>query len=71
MSQLDIRLPTYATEFESPEDRWEELLLRNPRFQERVEQARHSVAEGEGITLEGLRSKHNIAAQDTGETQPE
>jgi hypothetical protein len=71
MSQLDIRPPAYATGFDTPDDWWEELLLRTPRFQARVEQARHSVAEGEGITLEELRSKHNIPAQDTGEAQPE
>ncbi len=46
--------------FEDPEDWWEELLLRNPRFQERVEQSRQSIRVGQGITLEALRQKHNI-----------
>ncbi|MFN8487067.1 MAG: type II toxin-antitoxin system Phd/YefM family antitoxin [Caldilineaceae bacterium] len=46
--------------FEDPEDWWEELLLRNPRFQERIEQSRQSLREGQGITLEELRKKHNI-----------
>ncbi len=49
--------------FEDPEDWWEEMLLRNPRFQERIEQARQSLREGKGITLEELRKKHNIPAQ--------
>lgn len=46
--------------FSDPEDWWEELLLRNPRFQNRIEQARQSLREGKGITLEELRQKHNI-----------
>lgn len=46
--------------FEDPEEWWEELLLRNPRFQERIEQSRQSIRTGEGITLEELRKKHKI-----------
>jgi prevent-host-death family protein len=46
--------------FEDPEDWWEELLLRNPRFQERIEQSRQSIRAGQGITLEELRKKHQI-----------
>ena len=57
--------------FEDPDDWWEELLLRPPRFQERIEQARHSIAEGKGITLEELRSRLNIPTQDAGENQSE
>lgn len=53
--------------FEDPDDWWEELLLRNPRFRERIEQARYSIDEGKGISLEELRSKLNIPAQDAGE----
>ena len=49
--------------FADPEDWWEEMLLRNPRFQERVEQARQSLREGKGIVLEELRKKHNIPSQ--------
>ena len=49
--------------FEDPDDWWEELLLRNPRFQERIEQARQSIRAGKGITLEELRKKHNIPTQ--------
>ncbi|MCE7989968.1 MAG: type II toxin-antitoxin system Phd/YefM family antitoxin [Caldilinea sp. CFX5] len=46
--------------FADPEDWWEELLLRNPRFQERIDEARQSLRAGQGITLEELRKKHNI-----------
>jgi hypothetical protein len=46
--------------FEDPDDWWEEMLLRNPRFQERIEQARQSLREGKGITLEELREKYDI-----------
>ena len=49
--------------FEDPEDWWEEMLLRNPRFQERVEQARQSLREGKGITLEEMRKKHDIPSE--------
>lgn len=53
--------------FADTEDWWEELLLRSPRFQERLEQARQSLREGKGITLEELRKKHNIPASATPE----
>lgn len=46
--------------FEDPEDWWEELLLRNPRFQERIDQSRQSLRAGQGVTLAELRKKHNI-----------
>ncbi len=46
--------------FEDPEVWWEELLVRDPRFRERVAQARSSLREGHGITIEQLREKHNI-----------
>jgi prevent-host-death family protein len=46
--------------FADPEDWWEELLLRNPRFQECIDEARQSLRAGQGITLEELRKKHNI-----------
>ena len=49
--------------FADPEDWWEEMLLRNPRFQERVEQARQSLRKGKGITLEELRKKHDIPSE--------
>jgi prevent-host-death family protein len=46
--------------FEDPEARWEELLLRAPRFRERVAQARGSLREGRGLSIEELREKHSI-----------
>lgn len=52
--------------FEDPEAWWEELLLRDPRFRERVAQARDSLRAGQGISIEQLREKHNIEPQTTG-----
>lgn len=46
--------------FEDPETWWEELLLRDPRFQERIAQARRSLRDGQGIRIETLREQHNI-----------
>jgi prevent-host-death family protein len=52
--------------FEDPEAWWEELLLRDPRFKERVAQARNTLREGKGVSIEQLRDKHNIVAQTAG-----
>jgi hypothetical protein len=49
--------------FEDPEAWWEELLLRDPRFRERVAQARSSLRDGQGISIEQLREKYGIAPQ--------
>ena len=49
--------------FEDPEAWWEELLLRDPRFRERVAQARSSLRDGQGISIEQLREKHNIKSE--------
>jgi prevent-host-death family protein len=49
--------------FEDPEAWWEELLLRDPRFKARVTQARRSLREGQGISIEELREKYNIQPQ--------
>ena len=51
--------------FEDPEAWWEEMLLRDPRFQERVAQARSSLRNGQGISIEALREKHDIKAPPT------
>jgi prevent-host-death family protein len=51
--------------FEDPEAWWEELLLRDPRFRERVTQARGSLRSGQGISIEQLREKHSIKSQTT------
>ncbi len=53
--------------FEDPEAWWEELLLRDGRFRERVAQARASVREGRGISIEELREKHDIPPQAAGD----
>ena len=50
--------------FEDPEAWWEELLLRDPRFRARVAQARGSLRDGQGISIEELREKHNINSQE-------
>jgi prevent-host-death family protein len=49
--------------FKDPESWWEELLLRDPRFKERVAQARSSLRDGQGISIEQLREKHRIKSQ--------
>ena len=46
--------------FDGPEAWWEELLLRDPRFKERVALARGSLRDGQGISIETLREKHGI-----------
>lgn len=48
--------------FEDPEDWWEDLLLHDPRFKARVAEARQSLREGKGITLEQFREKHDLGA---------
>ena len=45
---------------EDSEDWWEELLLREPRFQERVARSRQSLREGKGISIEQLKEKYGI-----------
>lgn len=49
---------------EESEDWWEELLLREPHFQERVARARQSLREGKGISIEQLREKYEIGSID-------
>ena len=49
--------------FEDPETWWEELLLRDPRFRARVAQARSSLRDGQGISIEKLCEKYNIKSQ--------
>lgn len=49
--------------FEDPEAWWEELLLRDPRFKERVAQARGNLRDGQGVSIEQIREKHNIQPQ--------
>ena len=51
-------------DFEGPDSRWEELLIRSSRFQQRIEQARKSITEGRTISIEELREKHSIKSED-------
>ncbi|NES18919.1 MAG: type II toxin-antitoxin system Phd/YefM family antitoxin [Symploca sp. SIO3E6] len=44
--------------FEDAEDWWEELLLRDPRFEVEIAQARQSLKDGKGISIEDLRAKY-------------
>ncbi|GAB4191189.1 MAG: hypothetical protein Fur006_34070 [Coleofasciculaceae cyanobacterium] len=44
--------------FEDSEDWWEELLLRDPRFEAEIAQARQSLKDGKGISIEDLRAKY-------------
>ena len=44
--------------FEDAEDWWEELLLRDPRFQERINQERGHLREGRGVSVEELREQY-------------
>ncbi|MBR8838830.1 MAG: type II toxin-antitoxin system prevent-host-death family antitoxin [Stigonema ocellatum SAG 48.90 = DSM 106950] len=43
---------------EDAEDWWEELLLREPRFETEIAQARQSLTQGKGISIEQLRAKY-------------
>jgi prevent-host-death family protein len=49
--------------FEDPEEWWEELLLRDPRFRARVAHARTALQTGRGISIEQLREKHGIQSE--------
>jgi prevent-host-death family protein len=51
--------------FEDPKAWWEELLLRDPRFRTRVADARSSLREGRGISIEEVREKHGIQSETT------
>jgi len=50
--------------FQDPDEWWEELLIRSPRFQQRVAQAQKSVAEGRTASIEELREKYGIKSED-------
>lgn len=47
-------------ETEDSEDCCSELLLNNPRFIERIAQARKSLREGKGISIEQIKAKYGI-----------
>lgn len=42
------------------DDWWEALLLRDPQFQARVAQARKSLREGKGVTIEQVREHYDL-----------
>ena len=46
--------------FENPESWWEELLLRDPRFKDRIARARANLRESRGISIEELREKSEL-----------
>ncbi len=43
---------------EDSEDWWEDLMMRDPRFEAEIAQARQSLKEGQGISIEKLRAKY-------------
>ena len=43
---------------EDTEDWWEDLMIRDSRFEAEIAQARQSLKEGQGISIEKLRSKY-------------
>ncbi|HLO51402.1 MAG TPA: type II toxin-antitoxin system prevent-host-death family antitoxin [Kamptonema sp.] len=46
--------------FEDAEDWWEELMLRDPRFEVEIAQARQSLKEGKGISIEEMKAKYGV-----------
>lgn len=45
---------------EDAEDWWEELMLRDPRFEGEIAQARQSLKEGKGISIEEMKAKYAV-----------
>jgi len=45
---------------EDTEDWWEELMLRDPRFEVEIAQARESLKEGKGISIEEMKAKYGV-----------
>lgn len=45
---------------EDAEDSWEELMLRDPRFEAEIAQARQSLKEGKGISIEKIKAKYAV-----------
>ena len=43
---------------EDTEDWWEELMLRDPRFEAEIAQARHSLKQEKGISTEELKARY-------------
>ncbi|MBC8123460.1 MAG: type II toxin-antitoxin system Phd/YefM family antitoxin [Gemmatimonadaceae bacterium] len=45
---------------EDAEDWWEELILRDPRFEVEIAQARQSLKEGKSISIEEMKAKYAV-----------
>lgn len=45
---------------EDAEDWWEEIMLRDPRFETEIAKARQSLKEGKGISIEEIRAKYAV-----------
>lgn len=45
---------------EDAEDLWEELVLHDPRFEVEIAQARQSLKEGKGISIEEMNAKYTV-----------
>jgi hypothetical protein len=43
---------------EDVEDYWEELMIREPHFMEEIAEARQSLKEGQGMSIEELNAKY-------------
>lgn len=46
--------------FKESEDWWEDALLQNPHFQERIAQARQNTRDGRRFSIESLRAELSI-----------
>lgn len=46
--------------FEDADDWWEELMFRDPRFELEIAQARQSLKEGKGISIEEMKAKYGV-----------
>ena len=45
---------------ENAENIWEEIMLRSPRFDDEIAQARQSLAAGQGTSIEDLKAQYAV-----------
>ncbi|MBW4550909.1 MAG: type II toxin-antitoxin system Phd/YefM family antitoxin [Aphanocapsa sp. GSE-SYN-MK-11-07L] len=45
---------------EDAEDWWEELMLRDPRFEAEIAQARQSLRERKGVSIEEVKARYAV-----------
>ncbi|MCU0565369.1 MAG: type II toxin-antitoxin system prevent-host-death family antitoxin [Oculatellaceae cyanobacterium Prado106] len=45
---------------EDAEDWWEELILHDPRFEAEIAQARQSLKQGKGISMEEMKARYSL-----------